>query len=288
MGDEVKPPAAGVKVPSKGTGKDNYDFDQKIDTDSLGNATVEAKGGNRLEKNAYGEIEPMKRVENPDVKNPDSTSGDTAMKEVSLKEKGLDQVEDVEDHDDVPRNSNATINDEDSLTEKGPDVPRSSANIGNEKAFSAEDPKVPSEVSETDVTMRGRQAERQRQMDKIASARREHAQRFAGQLLERGIIKEAEAQSFVEDLSSLPLDRMQAHVALMMNQQPKKVSASVQHTLTTPIVKESETFVQQDEVEEVGLADKLAGMFTIGDMKSNRAIRQAMVDERLVDNKLGW
>jgi len=287
MGDETKPPAEGVKVPSKGKGADDYDFDQKVDTRTLGNAGVEA--GNKddeMKKQAYGEIEPMKRVKNPDVKNPDDTTGDTALDQKKDTEKSVEVVESLEGHDDVPR-SEATINDESPACKTGPDVPRSNATMGNEKPPKEQKVTIPSEVGETDTTMRGRQAEREHQMEKIATARREHAQRFAGQLLERGIIKEDEAASFVEDLSALPLDRMKTHVALMMKQQTKKTAAVSSPTLATPIVREAETFVTE-EAEAPSLADKLAGMFTIGDMKANRAIRQAMVEEAASDKKLGW
>lgn len=291
MGKETKPPAEGVKVPSKGKETDNYDFDQKIDNRSLGIGT-EAKGkGGKMDKVAYGEIEPMKKVENPNVKNPDDTSGDTALQERADSEKGVQVVESIEDHDDVVRDKSATINEESPLSEGGPDVPRASANMGNEKPFSADSPSIPSEVAETDTTMRGRQAERERQLEKIASARREHAQRFAGQLLGKGVIKDEEVDDFVNDMSLLPLDRMQAHFSRMMTTaktNQKTASTQAAPMLATPIVKESETFVQQDEVTEVPLAERLSGLFTIGGRNQNRAIRQAMADDAEADEKLGW
>lgn len=280
MGNEVKPPKEGVDVPSK---------DKQTDTSSLGQVSVEAAEDSSMKKQAYAEQETMTR-KNEETKNPDSTTGDTALDEKPVKEKSPEKVDCMCEKADVEipcKCGKATINDEQPAATEGPKVPRGDATMGNENPPKAEEPKVPTEVAETDMTFRGRdtvEAERNKQMEKIALARREHAMRFAGQLIERGILKEEELDTFVKDMSALPLDRMKTHVAMLLksnSKEQKVVTASV--ALTTPIVKEAETIVEQ---EEPSLSQKLSKMFTIGGPKNDRHIRMAMAEEDRENEKL--
>ncbi len=165
---------------------------------------------------------------------------------------------------------------------KGPDVPEGDAKMGEEKEIEAEEEiKVPSEDNETDLTMKGEvnvEAERNKQMDKIVTARREQAIKYAGQLIGKGILKESESESFVNDLSSFPLDRMKNHVDMIissrenkreMSSEDKMILASL--SLTTPIVKESELLVEK---EEPSFTEQLSEMFTIAGPKNDRYIRK--------------
>jgi len=273
MGKEVKPPAEGVDIPSKEKG---------IDTSALGTAQTEASNkGDKMKKNAYAEQEPMKSKshENPQI---DNTSGDTALDEKSNTEKKVKEVESIEEKDNVPR-GDAVINKENKFDAKGPDVPRGTATMGNENPPKAQEISIPSEVAETQVEMRGRnetEAARNVQLEKVAAARREHAQRFAGQLLERGIIKESESDDFVRDLSAMSIDRMKAHVAILLKStSTRTVQASqpASPTLTTAIVNES--VINTAPQNEQTLAEKLASCFTIGGKDQNRAIRMRMAEE---------
>lgn len=261
MGKEVKPPSEGVSVPSK---------EKDINTSALGQSESSTEG-DKMNKQAYAEKETMKRVENPKVENADKTTGDTALEQKNNSEKKVQVVESIEEKDDVARGK-ATINQEKAFDAKDPDIPRSKATMGNENPPKAQEVSIPSEVADTQVTMRGREAERQTQLDKIASVRRERAMRYAGQLLERGMIEEANLDDFVKDLSLLPLDRMNEHVAMMLKNQTKKVASTAPETLSTPIIKESETKVIDSE--EKSLSEKLSSMFTIGGRQQDRVIRE--------------
>jgi len=276
IGKEEAAPAEGVSVPIENS---------ETNSSALKNQAEATSQGEGMEKVAYGEIEPMTRNDNAEHVHPDSTTGDNALQEKPCTEKKVEVVESIEGHDNVVRNPNATINDEQALTEGGPDIPRSDATMGNESPPVTIEPVVPSEDSGTDTTMRGREAEREKQLEKISSARREHAARFAGQLVERGIIKEAEVSDFVNDLSVMPLDRMKAHVDRLLLPQKKasttKTAATSLPMLTSAIIEEP-TFQANDETD-VSIESQLADMFTIGSQQQNRAIRMDMADRESED-----
>lgn len=271
----------GVKVPSKET---------ETDTSALGQSEA-SNEGDKMKKQAYGEGEPSKRVKDPVLKNPDSTSGDTALQQKKDTEKKVQVVDTAKGDADVPRGE-AHINDENRVGNEGPKVPRGDAKMGNEAPPEAKEVSIPSEVSDTQVQMTGRnttEAERQNQLEKIAAVRREHAMKYAGQLLEKGLIKENDVEEFVNDLSAMPLDRMKVHVAMILkatNTPTKTVQASqpASPTLTTAIVKEAQTITEPVADNEPTLTEKLASCFTIGGKEYNRHIRMDMAEKEKEDN----
>ena len=281
MGKETKAPEAGVKVPSKETG---------IDTSALGQSEA-SNEGDKMKKQAYGEIEPSKRVKDPVLKNPDNTSGDTALEQKKDTEKKVQVVDTAKGDAQVARGE-AHIGDENRIGNEGPKVPRGDAKMGNENPPDAKEPTIPSEVADTQVQMTGRnttEAERQNQLEKIAAVRREHAMKYAGQLLEKGLIKEEEVEEFVGDLSAMPLDRMKVHVAMMLKAvtaqtKTAQTSQPASPTLTTPIVKEAQTITAPVAENEPTLAEKLAKCFTIGGKEYDRQIRLDMAEKEKEDN----
>jgi hypothetical protein len=274
MGKETKLPPEGVSIPTKG---------KDIDVSSLGISDVEAKEGSKMKKQSYAEQETMKRKDDK-VENPDETSGETALEEKNLQEKPLDEMDHICESTDVEipcRGEGSTIGNEEPAATDGPKVPRGDARMGNECPPDAQSPKIPTEIADTEVSFQGKtsvEAERQKQMDKISSVRREHAMRFAGQLIERGVLKEDAVDGFVSDMSNLPLDRMKSHVAMLMasgNSERRMMTASV--ALTTPIVKESELIVEK---EGPTFTEQLAGMFTIAGPKNDKYIRKAIAEDQ--------
>jgi Zn finger protein HypA/HybF involved in hydrogenase expression len=180
--------------------------------------------------------------------------------------KSLDQVEDIECCDDVPR-SDAHMGHEEKIEGRSPDVPRSDAQIRNEEKITAVDPVVPSQDGDTELKMRGREASQQEQ--RLVEARRQKAVRLAAKMAASGAIKDAEFEQWVDDLSAFPLERMEA-IANKMIQASSEGMQKTASTLTTPVVIEG----SYEDPEPPSLLDKLASAFTFGNKKSSRYIKE--------------
>jgi hypothetical protein len=190
---------------------------------------------------------------------------------------GPEVVKDIEGHDDVPR-ADAHMGHEsetDPGMKDGPDVPRSDALMGHEGESipDAQDPQVPSADPDSDVTMRGRVAERDRQLEKVKLAKREKAIRLASKMVAHNVIAEGEFEATISDLSALPFDRMEIYANKLIDSAASmRKEAS---TLSLPVVVEDRGMpVVEDEADEPTLMSKLAGMFTVGNDKASRLIKE--------------
>ena len=183
--------------------------------------------------------------------------------------------------------------------------------IGNEQAFDAKAPSIPSKGSKSEIAgetetipdadlpdipvdsatmggeaeslkgtppvnndIRGRvlsDTRRENQLSKVMAARHKKACQVAAKLMGRGQIAEADYDAVIEDLSKIEVDRIEAFADRMFR---NVKMASVVPTLSTPIVQEASAY--SPKLPKT-LAERLKGIFTIGTQQLNERV---MEDDR--------
>jgi len=178
-----------------------------------------------------------------------------------------------------------------------PDVPEGDGAIGGEKEAAPEEEelKVPVEDPDTetkalgvvaeekkvevvediepsdDVPRRESKVEERRQ--RITQARREKAIRLASKMEATGQIASDEFDDMVSDLVSLPLDRMDSFATKVASSTSQVKTAG---TLTASVIIEDRGMPEPEE--EVSLTDKLAGQFTVGNLKADKYFKDGEVE----------